>query len=62
MYNTSYKITVHMPATPVQTYFSDDVIIHDDGIISFADNNDTTKRYITHISNTFVERTTEVVQ
>ena len=62
MYSTSYKITVYMPNAPIQTYFSDDVLIYDDGTVSFADNNDTTKRYITHISNTFIEKTTEVVQ
>ena len=62
MYSISYKITAYMPNEPVQTYFSDDVIFYDDGIISFADNNDTTKHYMTHISNTFIEKTTEVVQ
>ena len=62
MYSTSYKITVYMPNAPIQTYFSDNVLIYDDGTVSFADNNDTTKRYITHISNTFIEKTTEVVQ
>lgn len=62
MYNISFKITVYMPNAPIQTYVSDDVIFHDDGTVSFADNNDTTKRYMTHISNTFIEKTTEVVQ
>ena len=62
MYNTTFKISVYMPNAPIQTYFSNDVIFDDDGTVSFVDNNDTTKRYMTHISNTFIEKTTEVVQ